>query len=166
MGMKSLEQYCVDFNDVIKAQLGAAIRAKGGTVNDTDAWSAFVSAINAISLGKKFASGSTTSSSETLNFYGSVDNVARTRNYITITGLSFTPSYILILKGDNTEQISYDISRGTQYAIDVVTNRNGTFAQATCYVFKLDGTSAYTNASGFQMPVQTATATYNWVAIA
>jgi hypothetical protein len=79
MGMKSLEQYRMDFIDVIKAQLGAAIRAKGVTVNDTDAWSAFVSAV-ANMTNKRWATGTYYVTSST----------------VTVTGLNFKPSFIYL----------------------------------------------------------------------
>ncbi|MDE3839352.1 hypothetical protein C0966_08300 [Bacillus methanolicus] len=71
------------FLDGIKAQLGSAIRAKGGTMNDTDPFSAFVSAVNGIPLGKKWASGTATTSGSST---------------VTISGLSFRPSVILVAR--------------------------------------------------------------------
>ncbi|QXJ39601.1 hypothetical protein BV455_02967 [Parageobacillus caldoxylosilyticus] len=69
-----------DHLNAIKAQLAEAIRAKGGTVNDTDAWSAFVSAISGMQ-NKKWATGSITLNSGTT---------------ATISGLGFNPTYILL----------------------------------------------------------------------
>ncbi|MED5050670.1 sialidase family protein [Anoxybacillus rupiensis] len=69
--------------NAIKAQLGAAIRAKGGTVNDTDTWSAFVSAIGALGLtsSKRWARGTKSSEMST--------------PYLNVSGLSFKPSLVI-----------------------------------------------------------------------
>jgi hypothetical protein len=83
MGMKSLEQNRVDFIDVIKRQLGSAIRAKGGTVNDTDAWSVFVSAVSGMPV-KKFKSGTFTISGAS----------------VAVTGLGFYPRVLMIKLND------------------------------------------------------------------
>lgn len=67
----------------IKAQLGAAIRAKGGTVNDTDAWSVFVSAVANMAT-KRWATGFSTGPTNPF-----------------ITGLSFTPSTVIWWDGSS-----------------------------------------------------------------
>jgi hypothetical protein len=78
----------------IKAQLGAAIRAKGGTVNDTDPFSAFVSAVNTLGFvgSKKYASGSTTTSGFML----------------TVSGLSFRPKIVKWYYDSGNYGFSYD----------------------------------------------------------
>lgn len=63
----------------IKAQLAEAIRAKGGTVNDTDAWSAFVNAV-ANMQSKKWATGTGTTNSS---------------SRLIVTGLDFEPKLVL-----------------------------------------------------------------------
>ncbi|MCL6615559.1 MAG: hypothetical protein K6T39_00240 [Anoxybacillus ayderensis] len=85
MGKNFSEQYRADFINVIKRQLGAAIRAKGGTVNDTDTWSAFVSAVNGIVTGKKWASGTLPNQT---NISSDVNG--------TISGLLFSPKMVYI----------------------------------------------------------------------
>ncbi|MBL4950973.1 exo-alpha-sialidase [Neobacillus sp. YIM B02564] len=81
--VKGVQDLQTHFNG-IKSQLGAAIRAKGGTVNDTDAWSAFVSAIDNIIPGRKFVTGNFTPSGSS----------------VSIRGLMFTPSVIIVKLGN------------------------------------------------------------------
>jgi hypothetical protein len=68
-----------DHLNAIKAQLAAAIRAKGGTVNDTDPFSAFVSAV-ANMQAKRWATG--------------IFNV--TSYTVSVSGLNFKPTFIYI----------------------------------------------------------------------
>jgi hypothetical protein len=83
-----------DHLNAIKAQLAAAIRAKGGTVNDTDAWSAFVSAIASMA-NKRWASGKTTVS-------GGGGSAT-----LTVSGLSFTPSIVIVYMDTNNNDATY-----------------------------------------------------------
>jgi hypothetical protein len=90
-----------DHLNAVKAQLAEAIRAKGGTVNDTDAWSAFVSAVSNMA-NKRWASGSATPSS----------------NILTVTGLSFNPRFIIALNSANQRIFGlYVAEYSTNYSI-------------------------------------------------
>ncbi|QPA33374.1 sialidase/neuraminidase family protein [Thermaerobacillus caldiproteolyticus] len=127
--------------NAIKAQLGAAIRAKGGTVNDTDAWSAFVSAVNGIPLGKKFAKGT-----------GMTD----ASNMLTITGLTFLPSVIVIGRvGQTTEGPMASFYR------DV----NANYYQSGSGYLAVTTKGGYINATGFKLDTQYPNTNMYWIAV-
>ncbi|AIE61714.1 hypothetical protein [Bacillus methanolicus] len=140
----------------IKAQLGAAIRSKGGTVNDTDAWSAFVSAVTNMQV-KRWVRGTGTTSSTSLGFYhpdGNFYNLC----YLTVTGLTFKPSMVLIWGRDNnyytvlfpeTIYSSYSIGR-----IITGTYNVNSYSGYSIYTFRLDS-PAYVTSTGFQLSIGT-----------
>jgi hypothetical protein len=148
----------------IKAQLGTAIRAKGGTVNDTDAWSAFVSAVANISA-KKFASGTVTSSSESYAFQYASSSSTTNCPSITVTGLTFKPSLIIVFGTNNT-------------SITIYSEIYDSFYGKTVKVFKYDGASFTINnlnfkgdvspvsitSTGFVLPVWHSSGNYFWIA--
>jgi hypothetical protein len=151
----------------IKAQLGAAIRAKGGTVNDTDAWSAFVSAVANMQV-KRWASGTVTSSSSTLSFEYAGSTSTNNTYYVTVSGLSFKPS-LIILQTNNVSNFSYlviynEINDGfypktvkvSQYDIDAY--------GGTSINYKGDKPNASVTNEGFTLPVYASSAIYNWIA--
>jgi len=147
-----------DHLNSIKTQLASAIRAKGGMVNDTDAWSAFVSAVNNLD-SKRRAAGITTSSATTINFYNSQGN-SSTSYYVQVTGLTFMPS-VIILTRNSGSTIGYP-----RVAVDktaplvggyTLINRNGSF-------FRLDGVSAYIDSSSFRLPYENGSESVYWIA--
>ena len=75
--MKAVQDTQTTMLPSVKAKLGSAIRAKGGTVNDTDSFDLMVSAITNAS-NVKSASGTFTAVGTT----------------VTVTGLSFTPGIV------------------------------------------------------------------------
>ena len=92
--MKAVADANSTFLPSVKAKLGSAIRAKGGSVNDTDSFDAMVSAVSGITLGKKYASGTVVISS--VSPYNCI-----------VRGLSFQPSIILV--EDRTPSFSQSI---------------------------------------------------------
>ncbi|WP_420768764.1 hypothetical protein ACNR9V_03290 [Parageobacillus thermoglucosidasius] len=80
MGMKSLEQYRADFIDVIKRTMATNLTNKGTSASATESLQSLVDKIANVNTGKKWASGTFTSSG----------------NSITISGLSFRPSLVLV----------------------------------------------------------------------
>lgn len=136
----------------IKAQLGSAIRSKGGTVNDTDAWSAFVSAVSNMQV-KRWASGST----------ATVSNLTK----VTINNLTFTPSLVYI----------YTLSDNAYYQAGIVTNTNlqakfqGSFydsvgyANAAGYAYQTADTKNNIITNGFEFTNLTGgSSSFYWVA--
>jgi hypothetical protein len=150
-----------DHLNKIKAQLGAAIRAKGGTVNDTDAWSAFVSAVGGLGYagGKRWASGTVNCSSSQLGFImydGSVSNFL----YITVTGLTFIPSFIIIRRvADDRFCVTYDSRAVWTDCIKMLYTTN------QGYTLRKTG-NAYVDNTGFRLPVSNVAYNdaYQWIA--
>jgi hypothetical protein len=165
--VKAAQDTQTTFLPAIKAQLGAAIRAKGGTVNDTDAWSAFVSAVANMQV-KRWASGTVTSTSSYLSFEFAGSTTASNSYYVTVSGLSFKPS-LIILQTSNVSGYSYlviynEINDGiysktvklSQYDIDSYV--------ASSHTFKGDKPNATVTNGGFTLPVYGNSTMYNWIA--
>lgn len=163
MGMKSIENCRIDFIDVIKRELGAAIRAKGGTVNDTDAWSAFVSAVNGIQLGKKWASGTVVTSSGTLSFTQD-DGTTQQQYYFTVTGLTFKPSVIIATRFYSAGTIQGTIYKNPAETGLANSDSRITFLYGTGKNWRETG-NAVVSSTGFTLPTNTgANLTLNWIA--
>ncbi|MEL3959411.1 sialidase family protein [Caldifermentibacillus hisashii] len=155
-----------DHLNAVKAQLGSAIRANGGTVNDTDAWSVFVSAVSNMT-NKRWASGTTTSSSSTLSF-SHADGTGVNLSYVEVTGLNFTPSCILIYSVTNTNSITIlypeNIWSG-QYPIRIIATQYVTYGSGTVNSrsMKLEG-NAYVSQGVFRLPHLYQNKTIKWIA--
>jgi hypothetical protein len=152
----------------IKAQLGAAIRAKGGTVNDTDAWSAFVSAVSNMT-NKRWASGTATSGASQQFYYpnGSTNSSAT----LTVSGLSFTPSTVLIFPTNTSSTwitilfpINLPRSTTPNGRITVFSYNPDSSQSALEYTFQLTSPAQVVN-GGFTLPVAgTAGTSFTWYA--
>lgn len=136
----------------IKAQLGAAIRAKGGTVNDTDVFSAFVSAVGSIPV-KRWASGTATSSASRI---------------LTVSGLGFTPSIVIVFALGTNGTIRGDI-RVYSNVKDISESGNNTYGIQSG---NTSGTyTRYSSANnpivngGFSVTTLFASNSYKWIAI-
>ena len=103
--------------------------------------------------GKKYQSGSTTSSSSTIEFKDYNAGTPSNSYYITVSGLSFKPSYIYAnyYNEVTTWSTSRPIIAATTY---------------DAYFMSLDGTSAYVTSTGFRLPVMNRSVTVTWFAIA
>jgi hypothetical protein len=153
----------------VKSKLGSAIRGKGGTVNDTDSFEVMASALSVVSSGRK-ANGTSTSSGGILTFtYPNGSGVGV--NYLTVTGLSFKPSSISIVPTTaglawvtNLQSVElprssspYGIITMAQYSPDSL---NG---GVTTFNISLTG-NAVVSATGFTLPVNTASTSFKWFA--
>ena len=107
------------FTDVSngKTQIATAITDKGVTASGGDTFPQLATKIGQIATGKKFAQGNGTA------IYESATN----KTYLTVTGLSFTPS-IVLAKYNGT---SVWVSKQTGHAIYVPTTAFGTVKPAT-----------------------------------
>jgi hypothetical protein len=152
----------------IKAQLGAAIRAKGGTVNDTDAWSAFVSAVANMSV-IKFQSGIVTSSATTMAFQHASTTSTDFRYTVTVTGLTFKPSLVVIFgnaSSDASITIYSEIDDGYYPKTVKVFKYPGNASTLNEYNYKGDVSPASVTSTGFVLPVYAASKIYTWMAFA
>lgn len=146
-----------------KALVGTAITDVDPNVSvpTEPSFSDLATAIGSISVGKKWASGTVTGSASTLNFTY-YNGSTKTHLYVNVTGLNFTPSYIIIRRpADPTFLCIYDGGEtNTNYSIKMIYTSN------VNYWFKKDGVSASVTSTGFQLPVTNAvtSGTYTWVA--
>lgn len=123
------------------------------------------------STRKQFASGTVTSPSGTLSFTQG-DGTILSSSYVTVSGLAFQPSRVIVKKKvtGQTSLVMTVLSSVTEGDANMSTVRisSGTFNANNTSQFtqsyRLDGTSAYSNSAGFQLPVGTASALYEWEA--
>lgn len=148
----------------IKAQLAAAIRAKGGTVNDTDAWSAFVSAVSNMT-NKRWASGTVTSSSTTTSFqYAGTTGTAGFYS-ATVTGLTFKPSLVILFSTTGMSMSIYlEMNDGFYPKTVKAFSYNGTNLNGSVYNLKGDVSPASVTSTGFVLPVGSNNTNYTWLA--
>ena len=146
-GVQDLEAHL----NAIKAQLAAAIRAKGGTVNDTDAWSAFVSAVSGIPV-KKWASGNISINGSSLG---------------TVSGLSFKPSFaIWKIQSNKTNSQNFGILDDTGL---IIANTKAFYITHTNTIIISDRTTYGTiiTSDGFKIyNFEPSTYVYDWIAFA
>lgn len=81
MGMKKLEEYRVDFIDVIKRIMATNLTNKGVSASRTESLQALADKIANVNTGKRYATGTGWSGSTGI---------------ATITGLGFTPSIVKV----------------------------------------------------------------------
>jgi|GEM_PF-1905833 len=125
-----------------------------------------INKITNIVTGKKWASGSILSSSSTDSFYSNTGTWPL--NAVTVTGLLFKPS-IILMRSSNSYWVIYDAS-DTTHPISALENRyyaNGPVYNAlSTRTIKADGTKAYVTTTGFRLPTADWTQrTYSWIAI-
>lgn len=156
-----------DTNEVylpsVKKQLADAITGKGQTASGSDTFAQLATAIGNINAGKKWASGTTTSSSTTLNFslYTGTENM-NASYYISVTGLTFKPSMIIAFSTtDSRDKVTVVLpesfaSDDTIYRISVK-NTNGRYG--------VTGNASITDTS-FLIPTgNTVSIPVKWIAI-
>jgi hypothetical protein len=145
-----------------KADLKSALIAKGLSISDNDNIADMINKLNNGNLvlnGKRWASGTVTSNS-TQEVYTYSANTSGTNAFsVVVTGLTFTPSTILIHGMDNTIYTSvYSQLLNNGYpAISYLYS-------GSIYNLKLT-TPGYVNNSGFKLPVSAVTTSFKWLAI-
>jgi hypothetical protein len=119
---------------------------------------------------KQYASGSVTSSASTQSFPYLLPNSGSGGNdpayYVTVSGLSFTPSVIML---EATTQVDWGMYNG----VNALSYQHPGYDYC-CYdlnncswLFLTSGsTPVYINSSGFLLPVGYSSANYNWIAYA
>ena len=117
---------------------------------------------------KKYASGTATSAVGALSFLDASNGISGAYP-LSITGLTFTPSTIMICKTLTTPVAG----GGSMYRSGLNLASTGTYAcpiahfgstNAMVSTIQLDGTTAYVNATGFRLPVGGSNLSYNWYA--
>lgn len=79
-----------------KTAVANALTTKGVTASPADTFTLLATKIGQINTGKKFASGTTTVSANNISFT-MADGSARTSSAVTVSGLDFDPSLILLV---------------------------------------------------------------------
>jgi hypothetical protein len=109
---------------------------------------------------KRWASGTATSSSTTSSYPKTISGAVGMAN-LTVAGLTFKPSYILIYPSNYFSHTIYDSRLDVSYAIDVMIDKNNA---PTGYSLQNSSPASVTT-TGFTMPVQNTSASYIWIAI-
>lgn len=160
-------QDLIPFLNSKKAGLGGAIRAKGGTVNDTDSWDTIVSAVSTMT-NKKWATGTATSAGASSTFIHP-DSTTYTLYPISASGLNFTPSSIMIWT-DVSTQASFTILFPSYIYSTNSLGRilTGGYYPTNYSTYRIDtlqlSGAAVVSSTGFTMPTISASVSYRWVA--
>lgn len=114
---------------------------------------------------KKWASGTTTSSSITLAFTNAGGG-GTSQYYIAATGLTFTPSKIILF--DNTTG-DVTVCNTSDYLYYYTSTAYGNIIHTAILsnyhtAYRLDGTNAYVTGSGFRLPCGGVNRSYTWYA--
>lgn len=167
------------FQSGVSAKQGVvdAINAIGGSASTSDSWATLANKIQTISTGKKYASGTGTSSNASLSFLLS-DNTSISVQHLTVTGLAFRPTRVIVRRQTNTATNGLIVySRDT---LGTSPNAAGDAWNTGLYlganratgfmlrVYEVLG-SSFTNSaqvtdSGFRLPMFNANESYVWEA--
>ena len=108
--------------------------------------------------GKRYASGTTTSGSN--NFQRSNDGTASSLGSLTVSGLTFTPSFILA-KGSDYDIAVYDVRFTSNYRFTSVWQKSSNVITGLSI---REASPAVISATGFTMPVASPAVSYSWIA--
>jgi hypothetical protein len=137
-------------NSVIQSAKNDLAGKMGGSASGSQALQTLV---GDLSVGKKWASGSVTSSSSTLAFSDEGSGTVF-KPHVTVSGLDFTPSGVAIYRSMGLPITFVDTKAPLYNGNSIILNSNS--------YFKISG-NAYLN-EGFRLPITTSSATHFWVA--
>jgi hypothetical protein len=117
--------------------------------------------------GKRWASGTATSSSSTTNFqYAGSGSGGTTLFSVTVTGLTFKPSTIIMIDTvSNSVSVYSEINDGFYPKTVKVFLFGSASASVSVYNIRGDVSPAYVNGTGFCLPAWSGSKTYTWIAI-
>lgn len=152
-----------------KTAVANAITAKGVSASPSDTFAALATKIGQISIGKKYASGTVTSSSS-LSTYYFVDQYTTTPVYlVTVTGLSFKPSIVVVNSNNSNSRCFsvlstnlFDYYLGQNKAVVRMFDYNSSGSLTTA--FDLLPKANDITSSSFTVPVLNSNQTYEWYA--
>ncbi|WP_058713178.1 hypothetical protein [Exiguobacterium indicum] len=160
MGIKKAEEFEVNFVQDLKRLLASYLSTKGQPSVGTETLTALVNKVANIYTGKKFATGTTTTGSE-ISFAKSASGT-QTSSTVTVTGLTFLPSFIII-KGvtNNDTHAIYDARFSSTYAISNTFSKTASTSGGIS--FRLQS-PAVVNATSFVLPFF-GNGSVEWIAI-
>lgn len=147
-----------------KTTVATAVTAKGVTASPTDTFSTLATKIGQISTGKKWASGTATSSAGTATFTYAATTGTGVFYKITVTGLTFKPSVIYIEGASYNltySEINADLRYPKTIKMHTTVNDLGTYAN---WNFKGDVSTASVTSTGFVMPYNASSVAVKWIA--
>lgn len=116
--------------------------------------------------GKRFASGSATSSN-TANTFVCADATTNGMYFLQVTGLTFTPSKIIVINptgGDMTIYTATALNSTYPTGVVGVSNYGGKALSTSTFNFKVDGTIAQVTSTSFKLPITVSNTSYNYYA--
>ncbi|MEK5480296.1 phage tail protein [Paenibacillus sp. FSL R5-0407] len=143
----------------------AAIVGKGVAASASDSNAVLAQKIGQIVIGKKFASGTTSPEASTFDFNMFPSGTVRF-NRISVSGLTFKPTFILVYYPDNGAVITYKEGMsiyGSATSDISVLRVGGNGAVGTGNIIKSTGPAIVTEV-GFSLPVTWNTGTHFWFA--
>ena len=116
--------------------------------------------------GKRFASGTATSTSSTSVFKSAGINNDISCNSVTVSGLSFLPSIIILNIFDGmSECATIYRTNGLYYAKVASVTTIDSSSDGAEFAIKADVSPAYVNSGGFCLPATRSNSVFNWIAI-
>lgn len=114
-------------------------------------------------IGKKVQSGTVTSSSAVSSFQYVGSATTINFNLVTVSGLTFKPTTIIVSSSTNESNTTYK-ENGYTYKNTATLSSAGTTSAGSCFSLKGDLSPASVTGTGFSLPVTSASVVYNWVA--
>lgn len=112
--------------------------------------------------GKRWASGTTSASSSVTSGFNTSSGISNGYYTVSVTGLSFTPSFVLIRDSSSVSfETIYDSRRPTNYKVLLLTDIQNTFSG--CASIKEISPVSITS-SGFLLPYSFSNSTVDWIA--
>ena len=157
-----------------KTAVASAVTAKGVAASPADTFATLAAKIGQINTGKKWASGTVTSSNESIDFQF-INEGSYTERYLTVTGLNFRPNLIFMwITQPNTQSIHvvslytktpiYTLSAGVQDQVFLMEISPTMSNPQNARGYKANTGNAYVNNTGFKLPVFESNKVYNWIA--
>ena len=166
--MNSLEQYRADFIDKIKNTMATNLTNKGQSSSGNEALQALADKIANVNTGKKWASGTVTSTS-TFSTITYVDGTTVNSPLVTVSGLTFLPKVIILIAnlGNGTSAFSFYNDQNYDIYPKLVTYVTGAFgSNVQLYARHIKGDVAPLSVTptGFTLPISETSKTVNWLA--
>jgi len=135
-------------------------------INGSDVWgNASIASLG----GKQYASGTVTSGATTQTFYAQNNSTTYVMPYVTVTGLSFKPTFIYLMTyaggaGSIPTTIYSEVPESCAKPISVTIHSSNTNS-STGYSFNGETLPASVTSNGFVLPVSVKSVSYTWIAI-